>query len=186
MGFAETIANELGCGGSHFRLVATDEHAVLEKEIWALAPAASVAKPAAYNLSLEKRITLEFAIDHLAKQAPKPPEEIKLGAGAPYGRVLVNKETCTLCMACVGACPESALVDGRDQPMLKFIERNCVQCGLCEKTCPENAITLAPRLLLTPPAKQEVTLNEAEASNCVRCGQPFGTHTLDGNLRGTR
>src|SRR6266852_6079228 len=184
MGFAETIANELGYGGTHFRLVATDAHEVLEKEIWALAPAASVAKPAAYNLSLEKRTTLEFAIDHLAKQAPKPPEEIKLGAGAPYGRVLVNKETCTLCMACVGACPESALVDGRDRPMLKFIERNCVQCGLCEKTCPENAITLAPRLLLLAQAKQEVTLNEAEPFNCVRCGKPFGTRQMVASMLG--
>jgi ferredoxin len=184
MGFAETIANELGYGGTHFRLMATDEHAVLEKEIWGLAPAASVAKPATYNLSPEKRTTLEFAVDHLAKQAPKPQEEIKLGAGAPYGQVLVNRETCTLCMACVGACPESALVDGRDQPMLKFIERNCVQCGLCEKTCPENAIMLAPRLLLAAQAKQEVTLNEAEPYNCVRCGKPFGTRKMVDNMLG--
>jgi ferredoxin len=184
MGFAETIANELGYGGTHFRLMATDEHAVLEKEIWGLAPAVSVAKPATYNLSPEKRTTLEFAVDHLAKQAPKPQEEIKLGAGAPYGQVLVNRETCTLCMACVGACPESALVDGRDQPMLKFIERNCVQCGLCEKTCPENAIMLTPRLLLAAQAKQEVTLNEAEPYNCVRCGKPFGTRKMVDNMLG--
>jgi ferredoxin len=184
MGFAEAIAIGLGYGGTHFRFLATDEHAVLEKEIWALAPAASVAKPGTYNLAPEKRTTLEFAIDHLAKQAPRPQEEIKLGAGAPYGQVLVNKETCTLCMACVGACPESALVDGRDRPMLKFIERNCVQCGLCEKTCPENAITLVPRLLLTPQAKQEVTLNEAEPFNCVRCGKPFGTRQMVDNMLG--
>ena len=184
MGFAEAIANGLGYAGAHFRLLATDEHAVLEKEVWALAPAASVPKPGTYNLSTEKRTTLEFAIDHLAKQAPKPQEEIKLGAGAPYGQVLVNKQTCTLCMACVGACPESALHDGRDRPMLKFIERNCVQCGLCEKTCPENAITLAPRLLLTAQAKQEVTLNEAEPFNCVRCGKPFGTRQMVDNMLG--
>ena len=184
MGYAETIVNALGYGGAHFRMMATDEHAALEKEIWALAPAASVAKPAAYNLSPEKRTTLEFAIDHLAKHAPKPQEEIKLGAGAPYGQVLVNKGTCTLSMACVGACPESALVDGRDRPMLKFIERNCVQCGLCEKTCPENAIALAPRLLLTAQAKQEVVLNEAEPFNCVRCGKPFGTRQMVDNMLG--
>jgi ferredoxin len=184
MGHAATIVNALGYRGEHFRLLATDEHAVLEQELWALAPAASVSKPATYNLSLEKRTTLDFAIDHLAKQAPKPQEEIKLGAGAPYGQVLVNKETCTLCMACVGACPESALVDGRDRPMLKFIERNCVQCGLCEKTCPENAIALAPRLLLAAQAKQEVTLNEAEPFNCVRCGKPFGTQQMVANMLG--
>jgi ferredoxin len=184
MSFAETIATGLGYGGAHFRLIATDERAVLEKEIWALAPAASVSKPATYNLSPEKRTTLDFAIDHLAKLAPKPQEEIKLGAGAPYGQVLVNKETCTLCMACVGACPESALHDGRDRPMLKFIERNCVQCGLCEVTCPESAITLAPRLLLATQAKQEIVLNEAEPFNCVRCGKPFGTRQMVDNMLG--
>jgi ferredoxin len=184
MGFAEAIVNALGYGGVHFGLLATDAVAGLEKELWALAPAATVSKPATYNLAAEKRATLEFAIEHLAKLAPKPQETIALGAGAPYGQVLVNKQTCTLCMACVGACPESALVDGRDLPMLKFIERNCVQCGLCENTCPENAITLAPRLLLTAQAKQEVTLNEAEPFNCVRCGKPFGTRQMVDNMLG--
>jgi ferredoxin len=184
MAFAESIANGQGYAGTHFRLIATDEPAALEKELWALVPAASVSKAATYNLSSEKRTTLEFAIDHLAKQAPKPAEVIALAAGAPYGQVLVDKKTCTLCMACVGACPESALVDGRDRPMLKFIERNCVQCGLCEATCPEDAITLVPRLLLSAQAKQEVALNEAEPFNCVRCGKPFGTRQMVENMLG--
>jgi ferredoxin len=184
MGFAETIVNALGYGGVHFRLLAAEGHEALERELWTLAPAAAVAKPATYNLSPEKRTTLEFAIDHLAKHAPKPQATIALPAGAPYGEVLVDKTTCTLCMACVGACPESALVDGRDRPMLKFIERNCVQCGLCEATCPEDAITLVPRLLLTAQAKQEVMLNEAEPFNCVRCGKPFGTRQMVDNMLG--
>ena len=184
MGFAETIVNALGYSGAHFRLLATDSVAVFEKEVWELQPAATASKAATYNLAAEKRATLEFALEHLAKLAPKAQESIALGAGAPYGQVLVNKQTCTLCMACVGACPESALHDGRDQPMLKFIERNCVQCGLCENTCPENAITLAPRLLLAAQAKQEVVLNEAEPFNCVRCGKPFGTRQMVGNMLG--
>ncbi len=184
MGFAETIVNALGYAGAHFRLLATDSIALLEKELWALAPAMTASKPATYNLAAEKRATLDFAIDHLAKLAPAPQEEIALGAGAPYGQVRVNKETCTLCMACVGACPESALLDGRDRPMLKLIERNCVQCGLCQNTCPENAISLSPRLLLTAQAKQEVVLNEAEPFNCVRCGKPFGTRQMVGNMLG--
>jgi ferredoxin len=184
MNFAQSIVNGLGYGGAHFLLLMAEEHATLETDIWGLAPADPVAKPATYNLSSEKRTTLEFAIDHLAKQAPKPQEIIGLATGAPYGQVLVDKKTCTLCMACVGACPESALVDGRDRPMLKFIERNCVQCGLCEATCPENSITLAPRLLLTAEAKQEVALNEAEPFNCVRCGKPFGTRQMVENMLG--
>src|SRR5262252_1717301 len=184
MGFAESIVNGLGYGGVHFRLLAGGERAGLEGDLWSLAPAASVSKAATFNLSPEKRATLEFAIEHLARQAPKPQDAIALGAGAPYGQVLVDRKTCTLCMACVGACPESALVDGRDRPMLKFIERNCVQCGLCEATCPEDAISLVPRLLLTAQAKQEVTLNEAEPFNCVRCGKPFGTRAMVENMLG--
>jgi ferredoxin len=182
MGYAQTIVGAMGYEGAHFRLLPADDFAALEGELWTLAPAATAPKPATYNLAPEKRATLEFAIEHLAKHAPKPQQVIALGAGAPYGQVLVDKKTCTLCMACVGACPESALADGRDRPMLKFIERNCVQCGLCASTCPENAITLAPRLLLGAQAKQEITLNEAEPFNCVRCGKPFGTRQLVDNM----
>jgi ferredoxin len=178
MGYAGTILNALGYTGTHFRLVHAAEHGPLERALWELAPARTVARPATFNLSPEKRTSLEFSFDHLAAQAPTPREEIPLGAGAPYGRVEVNKQTCTLCMACVGACPESALVDGRDTPALKLIERNCVQCGLCVATCPENALGLVPRLSLTPAAKQEVVLNEAEPFNCVRCGKPFGTRQM--------
>jgi ferredoxin len=184
MGFAESIASALGYGGEHFRLLAPDGPAGLEKDLWSLAPAATVSRQATFNLAAEKRTTLEFAIEHLAKHAPSPQQVIPLEAGAPYGRVQVNRETCTLCMACVGACPESALVDGRDRPMLKFIERNCVQCGLCASTCPEDAISLLPRLLLGTQAKQEAVLNEAEPFNCVRCGKPFGTRQLINNMLG--
>ncbi|MCX7160525.1 MAG: 4Fe-4S dicluster domain-containing protein, partial [Proteobacteria bacterium] len=127
-------------------------------------------KPATFNLSAEKRTTLDFAIDHLAKHAPSPKEEIPLGAGAPFGSIAVNKDTCTLCKACIGACPEAALLDSPETPMLRFIERNCVQCGLCANTCPEKAITLRPRLLLTAQAKEAVTLNEATPFNCVLAG----------------
>jgi len=184
---AQTIAGALGYRGEHFGWItidgANDSVAALERKLWNLPPAATVSKPAAFNMALEKRATLEFAIEHLAKFAPAPQETIALGRGAPFGQVVIDKKTCTLCMACVGACPESALLDGRERPMLKFIERNCVQCGLCLNTCPENAIRLEPRLLLTAQARQEVVLNEAEPFHCVRCGKPFGTRQMvDGML----
>jgi ferredoxin len=96
----------------------------------------------------------------------------------------VNKDSCTLCKACIGACPEGALLDAPETPSLRFIERNCVQCGLCEKTCPEDAIRLVPRLLLGAAAKSPVVLNEAEPFNCVRCGKPFGTKQMVDNMLG--
>jgi len=184
MRHAQTIVNALGYAGMHLKWLATEDAAVLEREVWALAPARTVADPATFNLSQEKRTTLEFALEHLASLAPAPQEEIALEHGAPWGRVKVDRDTCTLCMACVGACPASALVDGRDQPLLKFIERNCVQCGLCVNTCPEKAITLAPRLLLSPQAKAEQVLHEAVPFNCVRCGKPFGNRQMIDNMMG--
>ena len=184
MRHAQTIVSALGYAGVHFKLLATKDAALLEREIWALAPAKGVSTPASFNLGQDKRGTLEFAIEHLARLAPAPREEIALEAGAPWGQVKVNRDTCTLCMACVGACPASALVDGRDQPLLKFIERNCVQCGLCVNTCPEKAITLAPRLLLGSQAKSEQVLHEAVPFHCVRCGKPFGNKQMIDNMVG--
>ena len=75
----------------------------------------------------------------------------------------------------MGACPASALQDNPLQPELKFIEKNCVQCGLCAKTCPEQAITLQPRLLLSPERGQPRRLHHSPPYACVRCGKPFGT-----------
>jgi len=83
-----------------------------------------------------------------------------------------------MCMSCVGACPSSALMDGVDLPQLKFLERNCVQCGLCASTCPEDAISLTPRLLLTPAVREARLLNETQPFHCVRCQKPFGTKQM--------
>jgi ferredoxin len=178
MAYAQTIVNALGYEGKHFSLLEN------VGRVWELEPAATVAKAAGFNLSPEKRTTLDFAIDHLAKGKPQAKDVIPLPSGAPFGSLLVNKQTCTLCKACIGACPEAALLDSPETPSLRFIERNCVQCGLCVETCPENAITLVPRLLLGTQAKEPVTLNEAEPFNCVRCGKPFGTRQMVENMLG--
>jgi len=184
MGYGETVLNALGYSGSHFRFIHATAYDELERSLWNLAPAHGVSQPATFNLSNVKRTTLEFAIEHLAKHAPTPRDEIPLASAAPWGRVELDKNTCTLCMACVGACPESALVDGRDAPMLKFIERNCVQCGLCVNTCPEDSLSLLPRLALGAQAKLEVVLNQSEPFNCVRCGKPFGTRQMIASMTG--
>jgi len=177
MAWAEAILAALGYGGGRLQLIEAEDVAALEAAVWGLERMSDM-PPAAFNFSDDKRTTLDFALDHLLRQAPKPQEVIALPAQAPYGTVNVNKETCTLCMACVGACPESALLDSKEAPQLRFIERNCVQCGLCEKTCPEEAITLTRRLLLGAAAKREVVLNEAEVFACIKCGKPFGTKQM--------
>ena len=122
--------------------------------------------------------------DHLLRHAPTQKEEIPLSADAPYGAVRVDQQKCTMCLACVGACPEGALIDAKDKPQLRFIERNCVQCGLCAKTCPEDAISLQPRLLLASSATQPAVVNEDKVFACVRCGKPFANQRIIDNMLG--
>lgn len=179
---AQTILSGLGYAGSHLQLIRCKDAAELDAAVNALQPAQGPATYATFNVAADKRTTLELAIDHLKTCAPLKVDEIALPAGALYGQVIVNQDACTLCMSCVGACPESALTDNANLPQLRFIEKNCVQCGLCEKTCPENAITLAPRLLLTDAAKNLQVLHEAEPFHCVSCHKPFGTAKMIENM----
>jgi ferredoxin len=175
---ADAILNGLGFSGTHWQVVRAEEPSALEAALWSSRPAATVSAPATFHLSNRKRETLDFAIHHLVQQASEPPEQIALPSGSPFGALAINASRCTLCKACIGACPSSALLDAEDAPKLLFIEQNCVQCGLCEATCPEQAISLVPRLLVTPAARQRVTLHEAEPFHCVRCGAPFGTRQM--------
>lgn len=183
MALAEQILHGLGYPGNHFALIMAADLTTFEREIWNLVPAASC-PPATFNLSNAKRTSLDFDLDHLIKHAPSRPVEIALEKGSPFGTINVNKDKCTLCMACVGACPENALLDSKEFPALKFIEKNCVQCGLCEKTCPEDAISLTPRLLCTAEARSERVLNQAEAYDCIKCGKPFATRQMIENMLG--
>jgi ferredoxin len=181
MAVAQAILTGLGYAGEHFKLLEARDARDLAALDAALhsPPAQGVAQPAALAVQAEKRATLDLALDHLLAQAPKPVGEIALPkAGAPFGSLVVDTAKCTLCLACVGACPESALADNPDAPQLRFIEKNCVQCGLCATTCPEDAIVLQPRLWLAEGGKarkQMRVLNEAQPFACIRCGKGFGT-----------
>jgi ferredoxin len=184
MAIGQSILAGLGYTGTHFDVVETRDGIALENGFRAFEPAVSPAVPATFMLGNDKRTAIEFAVEHLARHAPAPVEEIALPAGAPFGEVRVDRDKCTMCMACVGSCPESALMDGVDQPLLKFLERNCVQCGLCESTCPESAITLSPRLLLTPQVREARVVNQTEPFHCVSCGKAFGTKQIVQSMLG--
>ena len=178
MAVAEAILNGLGYAGAHFHLLSADSPQQLDEVLQSLVQTKqdTPQQTARFAVASEKRATLEFALDHLIERARVRPDAIELPAiGAPFGTIEVNKDKCTLCLSCVGACPTSALLDNPQLPQLRFIEKNCVQCGLCATTCPEDAITLKPRLLLTPVRKEARVLNEMQPYGCVRCGKPFGT-----------
>ena len=178
MQVAQAILAGLGLAGEHLRVIHADDAHGLDAALRA-APAQTVKRAATFSVQADKRATLDLAIDHLMLNAEAVPDAIELPSdGSPFGSLLVDTDACTMCLSCVGACPESALADNPDRPQLRFIEANCVQCGLCEVTCPEDAITLQPRLWLADAGKarkQLRVLNEVEPYRCVRCGKPFGT-----------
>jgi ferredoxin len=185
MSVAQAVLSGLGYSGTHFHLLpgpsALDAGGMvaLDARLQQLARQQPAVPPVAarFAVAQEKRSTLDMALDHLITHARAPlPEAIELPArGAPFGSLLVNKDACTLCLSCVSACPASALQDNPERPQLRFIEKNCVQCGLCVTTCPEDAITLQPRLLLSPLRKESRVLNESQPYQCIRCSKPFGT-----------
>ncbi len=181
MDVAQSILTGLGYSGTHFAIIdAAGEQDVAALDAALQRPVAQGAKRvASFAIQADKRATLDLALDHLVEQAPTKPEVIAFAgdaaAASPFGSLQINKDTCTLCLSCVSACPASALQDNALMPQLKFIEKNCVQCGLCASTCPEKAIELQPRLLLTSQRKEPRVLNEAKPYACVRCSKPFGT-----------
>jgi ferredoxin len=140
-------------------------------------PLLPLCTPATFGLSNQKRETLEAVLEHFQKQAKTSiaAEGVSLPKTSLLGGLSINKDACTLCMSCVGSCPEGALLDNPEEPKLSFIEKQCVQCGICVQTCPEQALTLSPKLLTVEQRKQRVDLNETEAFHCISCGKPFGT-----------
>ena len=181
---AQEMLTALGYGEAVIALIELSDAPALEQAIWALPAATRSIPPARFHLSHEKRTTLDFALEHLAKHAPTPQTNIVLPPGAPFGAIEVNRDTCTLCKACIAACPAAALLDAPETPSLRFIERNCVQCGLCASTCPEQAIRLVPQLNLAPTAREAVVLNEAKPFHCVRCHTPFATQVMIDRMLG--
>lgn len=147
-------------------------------------PMANAIPLASFAMADNKRARMEFAFEHLLQHASVQPQApVALPKGSPFGAVLVNKDKCTLCMSCTGACPSSALIDNPLEPQLRFIERNCVQCGLCASTCPEGAIELVPQLNLTASAKAKQVLNQSQPFHCIKCAKPFGTkHMIESML----
>jgi len=81
------------------------------------------------------------------------------------------------------ACPEGALLDGKEAPQLKFIERTACSAAYARRPA-RRRMTLMPRLLLSREAKSEIVVNRAEPFNCVRCGKPFATRQMMDAMRG--
>ena len=184
---AQTVLTGLGYAGPHLQLlqVGVSEVDPAQELVLALrlAPCGDVpTSPALFHLAVDKRNTLDYALDHLHRHAPIQPQHISLPVGAPFGALVLDRKACSLCMSCVGVCPAAALQDGQGIPQLRFIEKNCVQCDLCVNTCPEHAITLAPRMSFAPERMRAMVINESQPFHCIRCSKAFGTLQMVENM----
>jgi ferredoxin len=177
LAYAGAALAGLGYGEGRLELVLDDDPDALAARLFALT-APGPRMPAAGFLPMGgKRALMRLALQELHAAAPAPQYHVPLPAGAPFGRVVVDVPGCTLCLACVGACPTGALVDNPERPQLAFVEDACVQCGLCQSTCPERVISLEPRLNFTDEARQPVVIKQEQPFECIRCGKPFGTRS---------
>jgi len=160
---------ELGLGSAYVTIC-------LEDEALPQVDGDKVVSAAIHDMPLQKRNAIYQALDHLVTRLKPEADQVVLPAGAPFGDVLIEAEQCTLCMACVGACPGNALQDGsnREVPEVFFVESNCLQCGACVQTCPEDAVSLAPRLLFDRELRNRArALNRDTPFACIACGKPF-------------
>lgn len=171
---AAPVLTGLGFEGARVATIETDDPDALGENLRAIAAMDGAAKPATFGPVGEKRDLVRLSLRELHGVAPSPVDVIALPEGAPFGTVEVNVEGCTLCLACVSACPTGALSDDPERPMLRFAEDACVQCGLCQATCPEKVIALKPQIDFRAATAQSRVIKQEEPFQCVRCGTPFG------------
>jgi ferredoxin len=177
VGLAEPILLGLGYDGERLATVETDDPAALGTALRAIASLPPAPRPATFLPVGGKRDVLRVALRQLHQAAPAPVEVLPLPELAPFGAVEIDVAGCTLCLACVSACPTGALTDDPDRPTLRFTEDACVQCGLCKATCPEKVITLRPQLDFRAATAAARVLKEEEPFCCTRCGKPFGVRS---------
>ncbi len=131
----------------------------------------------------DRRTLIRFAAQELCDRLDAQQTTLPLPEGSPFGAVVIDP-ACTLCMACVEACPAKALRADGGSPKLEFIESRCHQCGLCKDLCPEKAIRLLPRLLCEPErVDSPVVLHEVPAARCIECGTPFASQAMVSRIR---
>ena len=171
---AQPILAGLGYGDERVATIETDDPDALGESLRAIKPGAAVTAHATFRPDGGKRDVQRLALRELHRTAPQPVDVIALPQGASFGAVEVNAQGCTLCLACVSACPTGAMSADPDRPMLKFTEDACVQCGLCAATCPEKVITLKPQLDFRAATAAPRIMKQEDPFECIRCGKPFG------------
>jgi ferredoxin len=171
---AEPTLAGLGFDGTRVATIQTDDPDVLGRLLLEIPLMPPAPRPTSLRTVGGKRDVLRVMLAELYRSAPDPVDIISLPTGAPFGAVQVDADNCTLCLACVSACPTGALRDDPERPILRFVEDACVQCGLCQATCPERVITLVPQIDFRTATVPPRVLKEENPFCCIQCNKPFG------------
>ena len=102
LALAEPILAGLGFGAGRVALIETDDPDALGEALRAIAPQDGAPRPASFLPTGGKRDVMRLALRELHRAAPSPVDIVPLPAGAPFGKIELNVEGCTLCLACVG------------------------------------------------------------------------------------
>jgi ferredoxin len=171
---ADAVVAGLGFAGARIATIETDDPDQLGENLRTIEAHDGAVKPATFNAIGKKREVLRLALRELHAVAPASTDVINLPDGAPFGKIEVNVDGCTLCLSCVSACPTGALADDPERPMLRFTEDACVQCGLCKATCPEKVIGLKSQIDFRAATASSRVIKQEDPFLCIRCGTPFG------------
>ena len=109
MALAEPILRGLGFDGERVATIETDDPDALGAALRAIPPMPPAPRPASFLPSGGKRDVLRVALRELHRAAPAPVDVVALPERAPFGAVEIDAAGCTLCLACVSACPTGAL-----------------------------------------------------------------------------
>ena len=168
---ANTLIEGVGISSEkRFVLVQEEDPEKISKTIWGGKSLKNFVPSPITPLGSPRAIT-RAAMKALAKANNSDKQQISLNDGAPYGRVEIDTDNCTICLSCVGACPAGALQDNPDAPQLLFREDACIQCGICKVTCPEKVIQLVPQFNLADDAMKTELIIQDEPFHCKSCGK---------------
>jgi ferredoxin len=122
------------------------------------------------KLTMSRR---EFLVGGI-RRSLKPSEAIAVPVPSAEATGLTDMkvaESCTLCNACVEACPHGALAIQVNE--LIFQPEKCTGCGDCVQICPEHAIALSE-------IDESITLHartvyKDEMVRCAKCNTPYAS-----------
>lgn len=182
--YCSTLLNRMGMPSGAVQLVSSDEPDELQEFLAVLE-------------SLENRRTdqspllpADFsplgaagAVRGLAEFKAFPVDLVVAHAHSPLGNLEVEKG-CTLCGACVAACPSDALsMEAGKGEVLSFSPAACVACGACVPVCPENVMRTEKVTRLASLMEEEVILFQDTSPRCVTCGKLIMPHAMLNRLK---